>query len=481
MTDAKLALKKLVGFTGTEELDSTNPDLHRAYLVLAGKLALYNTLWDYYDGDQPLMYTASRMRDLFEKLELSTFVENWCAVVIDSANDKINLSSIIVKDSAANDLLAETWEDIEAGLEASDVHEAALVVGESYLIIWPNAEDDKKTDMFYNDPRLVHLFYEPGNPRKKKYGAKWYVDSTNHIRITLYYPDEIKYFRSDKIAANVDSYKSFRAFNPGEEEGGEAAENPFGEVPIFHFRLERRKVKGDLVNAIPGQNAINKLVTDMMVAAEYGAFKQRWIISNADTKALENAPNIIWEIPAGDGAGQAASVGEFSATELKNYIGAIEHCAISMAIISRTPKHYLMQQGGDPSGEALVASEAPLNKRCKDHIDKFIPIWKDAVRFMLKVMGKEIDKKDIAIIFDKPESILPKTEAEIRTSGKAAGIPLKTMLRDEGKTEAWMDQMEKDKKEEDAADKSNLGAMLAKAIRDANEPEESQDDQEEEE
>ena len=46
---------------------------------------------------------------------------------------------------------------------------------------------------------------------------------------------------------------------------------------------------------IPLQNAINKLVTDLMVAAEYGAFMQRWIISNADTSSLKNAPNEIWE------------------------------------------------------------------------------------------------------------------------------------------------------------------------------------------
>lgn len=481
MADAKAALKKLVGATGIEELDLVYPDLQKAYTVLAGKLGFYNTLWDYYDGDQPLMYTAKRMQDMFDKLELSKFVENWCAVVVDSANDKINLSSILVKDATANNLLTETWEELEAGLEASDCHEAALVIGESYLIIWPDPDNDKKAEMYYNDPRLVHVFYEPSNPRKKKYGAKWYVDSTNHIRITLYYPGELQYFRSRKTADNVDSYKDFQPYNPREEEGGDTAANPYGEVPIFHFRLERRKVKGDLTNAIPGQNAINKLVTDMMVAAEYGAFKQRWIISNADTSALENAPNIIWEMAAGDGSGQQTQVGEFTATELKNYIEAIDHCATSLAIISRTPKHYLMQQGGDPSGEALIASEAPLNKRCKDHIDKFIPVWKDAVRFMLKVMGTTVLKKDIEIVFDKPESILPKTEAEVRTHGKTAGIPLKTLLRDEGKSKAWMDQMEKDKKEEDAANESNMGAMFAKAIRDANNPGEAQIDQDDQE
>ena len=470
MADAKKALENLLSVVDLTKLDTTYPDLDRAYRVLKGKQSLYNSLWDYYDGDQPLMYAAARMADLFDNLELATFNENWCAVVVDAANDKINLSGVSVKDSAADTLLKETWDEIEANLEASDVHEAALVIGESYLIIWPDEEDDKKPDMFYNDPRLVHLFYQSANPKKKKYAAKWWVTDDDMIRITLYYPDKLKYFISTKTTKNVSSIESFVPYNPGEEEGAEEAVNPYGEVPIFHFRPERRKVKGDLTNAIPGQNAINKLLTDMMVAAEYGAFKQRYIISNADVSQLQNAPGMIWGIPIGDGIGQGSEVGEFSATELTNYIKAIDHCAASIAVISRTPKHYLMQQGGDPSGEALIASEAPLNKRCEDHINKFKPVWKDAIRFLLKVAGKIVKKDDIEVTFDKPESILPKTEAEIRTQGKAAGIPLKTLLRDEGKTEAWMDKMEKDKAEEDKANENNLGAALAAAMRGSNNP-----------
>ena len=475
MADAKVALEKFLGSPDLEKLDKNYPDLDRAFKTLTAKLVGYNNLWDYYDGDQPLMYTARRMSAIFQDLGMATFVENWCAVVIDSANDRINLSGITVKDATADKLIKEVWMDQELDLEASDTHEASLVIGESYIIVWP--DEDEKPEVFHNDPRLVHLFYKPSNPREKWYGAKWWVDAEQKIRITLYYDDRLEYYRSTKQAKSVSSSKAFRPYNPEEKEGAEAPTHEYGEVPIFHYRPERRKVKGDLVNAIPGQNGINKLVTDMMVAAEYGAFKQRWIVSNADTEALKNAPGEIWGLPAGDGMGQQTSVGEFDATDLTNYIKAIDHLATSLAIISRTPKHYLLQQGGDPSGEALIAMEAPLNKRCQDHIDKFVPVWKEVIQFMLKILNVEVEKKDIEVTFDKPETILPKTEADIRTSGKASGLPLKTMLRDEGKTEAWMDQMEKDKAEEQEANSANLGIALAKAIRDANRPGEVEEDE----
>ena len=468
MTETQGMLARLLGSSYLEKLDPTRPDLDRAFKALTAKLPVYNDIWNYYDGNQPTMYTAKRMRDLFQDLDLATFVENWCAVVIDAANDRIRLSGVSLANETDTNIFNEVWEGQGLDIESSDAHEAATVIGESYIIVWPDEED--KVGVFYNDPRLVHLFYDPSNPKKKWYGAKWWVDADNYLRMTLYYSDRIEYYRTDKEAKSVSSSKSFVSFNPSEEEGGETVLHDYGEVPIFHYRLERRAVKGDLVNVIPLQNAINKLVTDMMVAAEFGAFRQRWIISNADTDALKNAPNEIWEIPAGDGAGQQASVGQFDATDLSNYISSIDHLASAVAIISRTPKHFLFQQGGDPSGESLIAMEAPLNKRCDDHIERFESTWKEVVQFIMKVLGKEVERVDISINFEKPETVQPKTESEVRQAGVTAGIPLVTLLRDEGKDEAWLEQMRKDKEEQTKQNQKSLGAALLNSIRDSNQP-----------
>ena len=470
MAETQQMLAKLLAPTDFDKLDPGREDIDRAYKVLGAKLAGYNDIWDYYDGDQPLMYTAKRMRDLFDDLDMATFVENWCAVVVDAANDRIHLQGLSSENTQVADVLEEIWQDLDLGLEASDVHEAAIVIGEAYIIVWPDEEEEAKLSVFYNDPRLVHLFYDPSNPKRKWYGAKWWVDAYSYVRMTLYYPDRLEYYRSDKVAKSVTNSKSFMPYSPDDTEGGDVVDNEYEEVPIFHFRMERRKTKGDLVNVIPLQNAINKLVTDMMVAAEYGAFRQRWIISNANTEALKNAPNEIWEIPAGDGTGQQSAVGQFEATDLANYIKSIDHLASAVAIISRTPKHFLFQQGGDPSGEALVAMEAPLNKRCEDHIDRFTPTWKEVARFILRILDQEVEKDELIATFDKPETIQPTAEAEIRTQGKAAGIPLVTLLRDEGKDEAWLEQMKKDKEEEVEMNQKNLGPALMNSIRNANQP-----------
>ena len=145
-------------------------DLDMAFRALNGKLSTYNTLWNYYDGDQPLMYTSERLADLFKDLKMARFTENWCAVVIDSANDRIVLKSLSSENAKAQKQLSLDWEDYGLAIEARDAHEAALVIGESYIIGWEetNENEEDELQIFYNDPRLCHLFYKPSNPHKKR-------------------------------------------------------------------------------------------------------------------------------------------------------------------------------------------------------------------------------------------------------------------------------------------------------------------------
>ena len=98
-----------------------------------------------------------------------------------------------------------------------------------------------------------------------------------------------------------------------DEVGGEPwpVRNPLRVIPIVPL-VNRPRLAGTVLDAygrlVPGvfgpdegqseiamvmsnQDAINKLLADMMVAAEFGAFRQRYIISQVDPGSLKNAPN----------------------------------------------------------------------------------------------------------------------------------------------------------------------------------------------
>jgi hypothetical protein len=433
-------------------------DLKLAYDALSTKQTAYNQLFDYYDGKQPLVYSTKRLREVFNRIN-ARFSENWCAVVVDSVLERINLARWTVAQSdAATEILNDLWTSTEMHLDSDDAHLAALVCGEAFVIAWREAEGGT-VQAYYNDPRLCHVFYDPENPREKRMATKWWTGEDERRYLTLYYPDRLEYYASAGKASDVSSAAAFKATE-------EPKPNPFGVVPVFHLRRERRAVRSELGNVIEPQNAINKLLADMMVAAEFGAFKQRYIISQSEPGIFKNAPNEIWMIPAGTGEGQGTSAGEFSATDLEGYLKAIDNLATKLAVITRTPKHYLLQQGGDPSGEALIAMEAPLVRKCNRYIERFTVPWRQVAAFMLALAGQAVSVADITPIFDPVPTVQPKTQAEIRKTSVEAGMPLQTVLRQsEGWTEAELAEMEADRQAEAAAQQETLASAMLEAQR----------------
>lgn len=427
-------------------------DLERAYKALVSKGPTYDMLWAYYEGVQPLRYSTERLQEVFRTLTVH-FQQNWCACIVDAALDRINLLRFeVANNDAATDRLNELWASTELSLDENDAHAAALVCGEAYIVAWP--DDDGTVQAYYHDPRMLHLFYDRENPRLKRFAAKWWVGDDDRRYLTLYYPDRLEHYVSSGKSENVSAATAFvPTDNP-------MVPNPYGIVPVFHLRRERRAVRSELRNIITLQDAVNKLLADMMIAAEFGAFRQRYVISQVDPGRLKNAPNEIWAIPAGDGAGQATSVGEFEQTDLAGYLEAIDKLSTSMAVITRTPKHYLYGQGGDPSGEALIAMEAPLNRKVQQFLERFTVVWQQVGAFLLQLSGMTVDPMAVTAVFEPVETIQPLTESLIRQNSVSAGIPLVTQLGREGWTDAELEQMIADQATERMAQVNSLAAGL---------------------
>lgn len=438
-------------------------DLELAVATLLAKTTHYCTFFDYYEGRQPLVYSREKFREIFRDIS-ARFSENWCAVVIDAVHERIQLQRITVADNdAATKKLATLLSSSDLLLEADNAHLAALITGESYMIVWPD-EESGEIEAYYNDPRNVHIFYEADRPRAKRFACKWWIGDDGHRYLTLYYPDRLEYYKSKRQVQTI-SRGALSAYNEvtSAKAFGEASteENPYGTIPWFHFRRDRRRISSELQNIIEPQDAVNKLLADMMVAAEFGAFKQRWAITSADTSVLKNAPNLIWGFPPEDGEGQPASVGEFDITPLDNYLKAMDKITINIAIISRTPKHYFFGQGGDPSGEALIAMEAPLNHKAQKYIDRFTATWSELAAFMLLLDGAgEIDDNAIVPVFDKPQTVQPYTQALIRKESVAAGIPLMWQMKQEGYTEQELAELEESRTEQADADMERMAQVM---------------------
>jgi hypothetical protein len=374
--------------------------------------------------------------------------------VVDSLLDRVQLTGFRyvkavrdAKGSTAKDpvqaALDEWWDSQDMAADSEEIAKAVSVCAEGFLIAEKDADGRPRT--FENQPHLCAAIYSEDNPKQMAFAAKWWEEDGATL-LNLYYSDRIEHYGANQKRSEI---TGATAFAPVGDNPSEA--NSLGGIPVFHYRVDRRG-KGRLTDVIPLNNALNKLFADMMVAAEYGAFKQRYVIGDVDFKesGLKNAPNEIWPIPAGDGEGQATSVGQFEATDLTNFISGLDHIASRIAILTHTPKHYLLQQG-DMSGEALIASEAPLTKEAKKYCARLEVTWKHAAAFVMSLAGHNVSPNDIECVWEDEHTVQPYTEALIHKTNADAGIPIVTQLRREGWSEDELAQMQKDMDEAQAA------------------------------
>jgi len=435
-------------------------DLQTAVAALTAKKPRYDMLWRYYDGEAPLVYSSEKLREIFSGLD-ARFTENWCSVVVDSVLDRMDLQSLSVpNDETATAALVALRE--QSGLidDEYNVHEDIAVTGEAFVLAWTN--ETGEIEAFHNDARLCHAEYDGNNPRRMAYAAKWWPDAGG-VRLTMYYPDRFEYYvtRREFKAGETPDAKAFVPLAEGEP----AAENQFGVIPLFHFRANRRRPKSQLADVIPVADMVNKLIADCMVAAEFGAFPQRYVISQAGIVNLQNNPNAIWDLVASDKDAQGTTAGQFAATDLANYLNAINKLSADIGIISRTPRHYFYAQGGDPSGEALIAMEAPLNRKVEHLQSALQPTWRDLYAFMLLLSGAPVPSQSIYAEYEESATQQPKTTAEIRELSVRAGMPLTTVLRDEGWDEEDLAQLDADKEAERIQQASYADAVLSQAQR----------------
>lgn len=428
-------------------------DLARAFAALSAKRSRIDRLFAYYDGEQPLRYSTACLQQAFARID-AKFSENWCATVVDSLVDRLALTGFALRtDQAAQDVLDTIWQQEHLEIETDDVAEDVAVCGESFVIV--GRDEDGLTRVVHNDPRVCTVAYDKSNPRAPAFAAKWY-DEGGQRHLTLYYTDRLEHYVSRGATEQVQSASGFTL----EDEQA----NDTGRIPVFHVRSRVRRIYGELQNATEPQDAVNKLIADMMVAAEFGAFKQRYIISQADVSQLRNAPNEIWSIPAGDGDGsESTQVGEFSATELANFTQAVDHWANAMARITRTPAHYFFAQGGNISGDALVAMETPLARKAAKYQERLGACWRDVASYALALNGRDVPAHEIECVWEDVRTVQPAAEADVVGRLVAAGVPLKTALRRGGWTEGDLSMLDEDKAAESASQASLAQEMLNRA------------------
>lgn len=428
----------------------------------------------YYRGDHPLAFASDKFRTSFGGL-FNDFADNWCELVVDAVEERLNVQGFRFGDKRGDKDAWNIWQRNGLDAESQIAHTEMLVCSEVYALVW--GDEDGQAEVTIEHPTQAIVAYEAGSRRRRAAGLKLWKDDEGREYATLYLPDGIyKYESARQLWTGGTVSSAFTTWHPRESRTEPwPLPNPLGVVPLVPLRNRPRLLAqpvSEIARVIPLQDAINKTVADMLVASEFGAFRQRWatgieIPLDPETKQavepFKAAVDRVWtnENPGG-------KFGDFAETSLENFVQAIELLVQHVASQTRTPPHYFALGGQYPSGESIKSAETGLVAKVRRKMRHVGEGWEEVMRLCFAV---EEDERSTVIdsetIWADPESRSEAQHIDALTKLRTIGVPDEQLWEDAGYTPTQIGRfktMQTEQAQRTAlGDLAALGADLAPA------------------
>lgn len=386
----------------------------------------YEKAGAYYEGEVPEVFATQGLRRAMRTTGYAQRL-NFCRPVVDAVQNRLEINAILATSDAGRKVIGDTWEFNELSLDSNDIHRAALTYGDAYALVWP--DEDGNLEVAVSTPLSTAIVYDPERPRKKLYAVKMW-ETEDGTRLNVYRADVIEKWGVDSKTVSDGTQWSLM----------DTVENPFGEVPVFHFRTARPFGRPEHKDAFDAQDYINKQFIQSMFTADYQGAPQRYALRKAtegneiqdfnegDTErensgALKNGPGQLWDLVGYD------KVGEFSPADPRVFWEPIKDTVRSMASTTNTPLHYFEKTGNVPSGEALRVAEAPLIKKVNDRKASFGQTWRELFKFVLKANGIE---EDVQVKWADVESLDELERLDAGLKKRNIGLSLAQVMRESG-------------------------------------------------
>lgn len=417
------------------------------------------TMEAYYRGDHPLPFLTkaheAKMIGEFRGL-LEDSKANFMRLVIDACEERMQVEGFRLSAESSELSDEETWKIWQANnmdAESQTAFTEMMVKGVSYLSVWEADKPDDYPLIAIEDPLQTIVGYEPGSNFRRRAAALkvWCDEFTGDRRANVYLPQGIYKFRASdsqlehdhQVAANGSLEKAKARWEPLEAPN-DFVYNPVGIVPIVPLRNRPRLLcegESELSDLTAIQDSINAFLFLLALGGYFGAHKQRWatgvkLFENQDGQPVEPfdvAIDKLWIAERDEESDVEPKFGEFDQTNLEGYISAIDQKTQHIAVVSRTPRHYLLPEGQEPSGDSIRSAEAGLVKKTHRKNRTTGEGLEEALKLARRFQGKGDTPVDSEIVWKDPETrtVAETTDAAIkRYSGGL--IPLDVALEDMG-------------------------------------------------
>ena len=412
------------------------PVLKNAVAAVLGRRDEYKQAEAYYEGEVPEVFATARLRAAIKATSDGGKL-NYLRPVVDAVNNRMEISSITGGTKAANAKIAEVWANNELDLEAKEIHLRVLTMGDAYAIVWP--DEDGVLQVAYNSPFTTSIVYDPENPRRKLMAVKMWAQDDKTTRLNVY------------TDTAVDKYRAASKDTVSEKTNWEhigTDENPFDEIPVFHFRTHRPFGRAEHKSGYDAQNAINKSFITNMYTMDYLGAPQRYALSTMGSegeiedfeegsserenlKGLKSGPGELWYLQG------VNSDGQFEAADSTQFWNPIMNTVRALASLTDTPLHYF-EKTLTPSGNALRVAEAPLLKKVADREASFGATWRELFKFILKAEGI---KTDVQVFWKAIESLDELERWDLILKKINAGLSHRQALREGGYSDEQIEKI----------------------------------------
>lgn len=384
----------------------------------------------WYAGDHPLphippdldkRYFAAQFRELLRQSRA-----NFLALVVDATTERMRVNGFRL--SASDDRVADEeswriWQANQMDAESQLAIREALTKRRSYLSVWAAEAPGGYPKIAVEDACQTIVEHEPGNRHRRAAALKvWLDDWTGRQRANVYLPDGIYKFEAttSDMLNRGEAPRAARVREVGgwSELEDEFVPNPLGVVPVIPI-VNRPDLYGvgqsEIEPVIPIQERINGTIFNRLLVAWFDSFKQKVLTGvEVPTDPETGQPlEFPWKVAIDRLLvleNPDAKVLELAGSDMTPYLRAHERDIQDIAVITRTPRHYLFQEGQSPSGDAIKSAETGLVAKVRDKQRYMAEAFEEAIRLARQFAGEPDTPVDSEIEWADPEY---RTEGEL--------------------------------------------------------------------
>jgi hypothetical protein len=383
----------------------------------------------------------------------------------------MKLAAVTSPDRDQAEKLQTIWDENRMRREAMKVHQWQAQYGDAYLIVLPRHDDAGKVvgvDEYANDPLTVRMMYDPENPREKAYAIKRWTETIQTDRqvhrAELYYEDGVERWTT-KVGSSGTTRGDWDPWLPDAlvMEDGETVKpdddawiipNPYGEIPVFHFRNAEPYGIPEHRRGYGAQDSINKLDATHMGTVDYQGFPQRYALTDAattdtsdldpadfdddlfppdpnsgptdsgDDSSLKSGPGEVWTLRG------FKQVGQFDPADPRVFFDPIEFNIKAIAVLTTTPMRLIDPAGDQPSGKSIRAQDAPFVEKINDRQEGATEEWQDSQSFALHLL--DIETPTVDVRWHAAETVDDKDSWETAQIKSKLGVPLRQLQLESG-------------------------------------------------